>query len=64
LSLHNKDSMGVMSMIISLFADVDEEMAEADTNEENAQADYETLMKDPASERTKDSNHCKSQNRN
>merc|ERR1719266_3013915 len=51
----SEDSMGVMSMIDLLIADLDKEMTEAETDEKDAQADYETLMKDSASKRTKDS---------
>jgi len=49
------DSMGVIAMIDLLIADLDKEMTEAETNEKDAQADYETLMKDSAEKRTKDS---------
>merc|ERR1719225_2303530 len=51
----SEDSMGVMSMIDLLIADLDKEMTEAETDEKDAQADYETLMKDSASKRTEDS---------
>merc|ERR1712079_608764 len=51
----SEDSMGVMSMIDLLIADLDKEMTVAETDEKDAQADYETLMKDSASKRTKDS---------
>jgi len=51
----SEDSMGVISMIDLLIADLDKEMTEAETDEKDAQADYETLMKDSASKRTKDS---------
>merc|ERR1740122_15922 len=50
-----EDSMGVMAMIDLLIADLDKEMTEAETNEKDAQADYETLMKDSAVKRTADS---------
>merc|ERR1712032_1117131 len=49
-----EDSMGVMAMIDLLIADLDKEMTEAETNEKDAQGDYETLMKDSAPKRTKD----------
>merc|ERR550525_801525 len=42
-------------MIDLLIADLDKEMTVAETDEKDAQADYETLMKDSASKRTKDS---------
>merc|ERR1719460_2645635 len=54
-SKKSEDSMGVMAMIDLLIADLDKEMTEAETNEKDAQADYETLMKDSAVKRTKDS---------
>merc|ERR1719151_123802 len=51
----SEDSMGVIAMIDLLIADLDKEMTEAETDEKDAQTDYETLMKDSASKRTKDS---------
>jgi len=54
-SKKSEDSMGVMAMIDLLIADLDKEMTEAETNERDAQADYETLMRDSAEKRTKDS---------
>merc|ERR1719223_930167 len=54
-SKKSEDSMGVMAMIDLLIADLDKEMTEAETTEKDAQADYETLMKDSATKRTKDS---------
>merc|ERR1711935_1227422 len=51
----SEDSMGVMAMIDLLIADLDKEMTEAETAEKDAQADYETAMKDAADERTADS---------
>lgn len=54
-SKKSEDSMGVMAMIDLLIADLDKEMTEAETNEKDAQGDYETLMKDSAAKRTKDS---------
>merc|ERR1719412_1062888 len=51
----SEDSMGVMSMIDLLIADLDKEMTVAETDEKDAQEDYETLMADSASKRTKDS---------
>jgi len=54
-SKKSEDSMGVMAMIDLLIADLDKEMTEAETNEKDAQADYETLMTDSANKRTKDS---------
>merc|ERR550532_2297543 len=54
-SKKSEDSMGVIAMIDLLIADLDKEMTVAETDEKDAQADYETLMKDSASKRTKDS---------
>jgi len=51
----SEDSMGVMAMIDLLIADLDKEMTEAETTEKDAQADYETAMKDAADKRTADS---------
>jgi len=51
----SEDSMGVMSMIDLLIADLDKEMTVAETDEKDAQEDYETLMSDSATKRTKDS---------
>jgi len=46
---------GVVSMIQLLIGDLDKEMAEAEAEEKDAQADYETLMADSAEKRTADS---------
>jgi len=54
-SKKSEDNMGVIAMIDLLIADLDKEMTVAETDEKDAQADYETLMKDSASKRTKDS---------
>jgi len=54
-SKKSEDSMGVMSMIDLLIADLDKEMTVAETDEKDAQEDYETLMADSATKRTKDS---------
>merc|ERR1719325_375116 len=51
----SEDSMGVMAMIDLLIADLDKDMTEAETTEKDAQADYETTMRDSAEKRTKDS---------
>merc|ERR1711956_107081 len=51
----SEDSMGVMAMMDLLIADLDKEMTEAKTEEKDAQADYETTMRDSAEKRTKDS---------
>lgn len=49
------DSMGVIAMIDKLVMDLEKEMVEAETEEKNSQADYETCMRDSAEKRTKDS---------
>merc|ERR1719433_2478916 len=54
-SKKSEDNMGVIAMIDLLIADLDKEMTVAETDEKDAQSDYETLMKDSASKRTKDS---------
>jgi len=51
----SEDSMGVMAMMDLLIADLDKEMTEAETEEKDAQIDYEKTMKDSAEKRTKDS---------
>jgi len=51
----SEDSMGVMAMVDLLIADLDKEMTEAETTEKDAQADYETAMKNAADKRTADS---------
>jgi len=51
----SEDGMGVMAMVDLLIADLDKEMTEAETTEKDAQADYETAMKDAAEKRTADS---------
>merc|ERR1719517_328865 len=42
-------------MIDLLVKDLDKEMTEAETTEKDAQADYETMMKDSAAKRAEDS---------
>merc|ERR1719325_357888 len=54
-SKKSEDSMGVMAMRDLLIADLDKEMTEAETEEKDAQMDYEKAMKDSAVKRTKDS---------
>jgi len=49
------ESTGVIAMIDLLIKDLDKEMTEAETDEKNSQADYETMMKDSAAKRTSDS---------
>jgi len=48
-------STGVISMIDLLISDLEKELTEAKTEEKDAQADYEQLMKDAADKRTTDS---------
>mmetsp|Transcript_65027 Transcript_65027/g.125558 ORF Transcript_65027/g.125558 Transcript_65027/m.125558 type:complete len:680 (-) Transcript_65027:36-2075(-) len=50
----SEDNMGVIAMIDKLMMDLDKEMAEAETEEKNSQADYETCMRDSAVKRTTD----------
>merc|ERR1712050_141915 len=45
---------GVISMIDLLVKDLEKEMTEAETEEKEAQADYETMMKESAEKRTAD----------
>jgi hypothetical protein len=53
---HNKqDGNGVIGMIDTLIKDLDMEMTEAETNEKNAQEEYEEMMADSASKRADDS---------
>jgi len=54
-SKKSEDSMGVMAMMDLLIADLDKEMTQAETEEKDAQEDYEQTMKDSAEKRTKDS---------
>eukprot|EP00420_Gonyaulax_spinifera_P037036 CAMPEP_0197884024 /NCGR_PEP_ID=MMETSP1439-20131203/10622_1 /TAXON_ID=66791 /ORGANISM="Gonyaulax spinifera, Strain CCMP409" /LENGTH=728 /DNA_ID=CAMNT_0043503755 /DNA_START=64 /DNA_END=2250 /DNA_ORIENTATION=- len=54
-SKKGQESTGVISMIDLLIKDLDKEMTEAQTGEKDAQADYETAMKDAAEKRTADS---------
>merc|ERR1719436_1508188 len=49
------ENTGVIAMIDLLVKDLDKEMTEAETDEKNSQADYETMMKDSAAKRTTDS---------
>jgi len=51
----SEDSMGVIAMIDTLVMDLEKEMVESEAEEKNAQADYETCMRDSAEKRTKDS---------
>merc|ERR1740127_299028 len=51
----SSESSGVMKLMNMLIADLDKEMTEATTEEKDAQADYELLMKDSADKRAADS---------
>merc|ERR1712203_438006 len=54
-STKSEENTGVIAMIDLLIADLSKEMTEAETDEKNSQADYETMMKDSAAKRTTDS---------
>merc|ERR1719284_406619 len=49
------ENAGVIKMIDMLIMDLDKEMSEATATEKDAQADYETMMKDSAEKRADDS---------
>merc|ERR1719324_1159725 len=49
------ESSGVMKLMGMLISDLDKEMTEATTEEEDAQADYEAMMKSSADKRAADS---------
>jgi chromosome segregation ATPase len=48
-------SSGVIAMIDLLIKDLDKEMTEAETDEKDSQADYETMMKESSAKRVADS---------
>merc|ERR1719326_849203 len=50
-----EESNGVIAMIDGLVLDLEKEMTEAETDEKNAQEDYEEFMKDSAQKRAEDS---------
>merc|ERR1719160_744570 len=50
-----EESNGVIAMIDGLVLDLEKEMTEAETDEKNAQEDYEQFMKDSAQKRADDS---------
>jgi len=54
-STKSEENTGVIAMIDLLIADLSKEMTEAETDEKNSQADYETMMRDSAEKRTTDS---------
>jgi outer membrane murein-binding lipoprotein Lpp len=51
-----EESTGVIGMMDMLIADLDKEMQEAETEEKDAQAEYEQMAKDSAAKRIADSN--------
>jgi len=51
----SEENGGVIQMLNLLLADLDKEIAEAEAEEKDGQADYETLMADSAEKRTADS---------
>merc|ERR1719359_1865127 len=53
-SKKSEESNGVIAMIDMLVGDLTKEMTEAKTTEENAQEDYEQMMKDSAAKRADD----------
>merc|ERR1719422_87418 len=50
-----QENNGVIAMMDLLSSDLDKEMTEAETNEKDAQAEYEQMMKDSADKRRADS---------
>jgi phage shock protein A len=51
----SEENTGVIGMIDLLIGDLDKEMTESTTGEQEAQKDYETMMADSAAKRTEDS---------
>merc|ERR1719394_1017449 len=51
----SEENTGVIAMIDLLIKDLDKEMTEAETNEKEAQKDYEQMMKDSSEKRVTDS---------
>merc|ERR1719382_258756 len=56
-SKKSQETTGVISMIDLLIKDLDKEMTEAETQEENDQKEYEEMMKDSAEKRATASKH-------
>merc|ERR1719454_2182862 len=54
-SKKSEESNGVMAMMDAMVADLDKEMQEADVEEKDAQAEYETMMKESTEKRATDS---------
>merc|ERR1712151_1430563 len=51
----SEETSGVMAMMDLLIQDLDKEMAEAETEEKDAQADYEAMLADSRAKRAADS---------
>merc|ERR1719188_443937 len=51
----SEESTGVIAMIDLLIKDLEKEITEAETDEKDAQADYQQMMSDSAAKRTSDS---------
>jgi len=51
----SQENTGVIAMVDLLIKDLDKEMTEAETDEKNSQADYETMMKESSAKRGSDS---------
>merc|ERR1719394_2296951 len=51
----SQENTGVIAMVDLLIKDLDKEMTEAETDEKNSQADYETMMKESSAKRSADS---------
>merc|ERR1719464_2307525 len=51
----SQENTGVIAMIDLLIKDLDKEMTEAETDEKDSQADYETMMKESSAKRVADS---------
>merc|ERR1719382_391036 len=56
-SKKSQETTGVISMIDLLIKDLDKEMTEAETQEENDQKEYEEMMKDSSAKRATSSKH-------
>merc|ERR1712078_753077 len=54
-SKKGEESTGVISMLDMMVADLDKEITEIETEEKEAQSEYETFMKDSADKRASDS---------
>merc|ERR1740138_1857202 len=54
-SKKSEESNGVIAMMDDIVKDLDKEMTVAETEEKDAQTDYEAMMKDSAEKRAEDS---------